>query len=102
MGSGSILDVIPKIISSGQNAELGHISLMAEIKEAVLAMDGESAAGPDGFTGRFFTFAWEIVGQDLYEAVASFFCGHELPQSVGFDFDCTDSEGKLSLGFQSI
>ena len=55
---------------------------MAEIKKVVFTMDGESTAGPGGFIGRFFTFAWEVVGQDLYEAVASFFCGHELPPSV--------------------
>ena len=55
---------------------------MEEIKEIIFAMDGESAAGPDGFTGRFFTFAWDVVGQDVLEAVVSFFCGHELPRSV--------------------
>ena len=55
---------------------------MEEIKEVVFAMDGESAAGPDGFTWRFFTFAWEVIGHDLFEAVASFFCGHELARSI--------------------
>ena len=45
-------------------------------------MDGESAAGPDGFTGKFFTFAWDVVAEDVYKAVLSFFCGVELPRSI--------------------
>ena len=55
---------------------------MEEIREAVFPMDGESEAGPDGFTGRFFTFAWDVVGQDVLEDVVIFFCGHELPRSL--------------------
>ncbi|XP_071940073.1 uncharacterized protein [Coffea arabica] len=81
-GSWRTLEVIPKIISREQNDELERLPSMEEIREVVFAMDGESAAGPDGFTGRFFTFAWDVVGQDVLEAVVSFFCGHELPRSV--------------------
>nr|XP_027082465.1 uncharacterized protein LOC113704792 [Coffea arabica] len=81
-GSWSTLEVIPNIISREQNAELQRLPSMKEIKEVVLAMDGESAAGPDEFTGRFLTFAWNIVGHDVFEAIVSFFCDHELLRSV--------------------
>ncbi|XP_071918897.1 uncharacterized protein [Coffea arabica] len=37
-----------------------------EITRVVFSMDGDSAAGPDGFTGKFFTFAWEVVGPDIF------------------------------------
>ena len=74
--------MIPKIMSSEQNAKLERLPSIEGIKEVVFAMDGESAASPDGFTGRFLTFAWEVVGNDLYEVVVSFFCGQELPKSV--------------------
>ena len=45
-------------------------------------MNGESAVGLDGFTGKFFTFAWDVVTEDVYKAVLSFFCGAELPRSI--------------------
>ena len=31
---------------------------------------------------KFFTFAWDIIAQDIYNAVVSFFCGAELPRRV--------------------
>ncbi|XP_027096008.1 uncharacterized protein [Coffea arabica] len=40
------------------------------------------ANGPDGFTGKFFTFTWEVVAMDVYRAVVSFFCGIEIPRSI--------------------
>ncbi|XP_027172427.1 uncharacterized protein LOC113772083 [Coffea eugenioides] len=81
-GSWRILDVIPKVVSDVQVADLERFPSHEEIREVVFNMDGESAGGPDGFTGTFFTFAWEVVGKDLCDAVFSFFCGHELPRSV--------------------
>ena len=45
-------------------------------------MDGESAPGPDGYTGKFFTTAWSIIGDGVVRAVGSFFCGAELPRAV--------------------
>ena len=82
MGSWDILDVISKIISHEQNEELVRVPSLKEIREAVFAMDSESAIGPNGFTRRFFTFAWDVVGKDVYEAVGSFFCGAEVPKSI--------------------
>ncbi|XP_027182183.1 uncharacterized protein LOC113780597 [Coffea eugenioides] len=45
-------------------------------------MDGDSAAGPDGFTGKFFSSSWDIIGMDIYRAVQSFFSGEELPRRI--------------------
>ncbi|XP_071928139.1 uncharacterized protein [Coffea arabica] len=81
-GSWDTLDVIPHMISHTQNEELVKVPEMEEIREVVFGMDGESAAGPEGLTGRFFTFAWEVVAEDVYEAVVSFFCEQELPRSI--------------------
>ena len=44
----------------------------------VFAMDGASAVGSDGFTGKFFTFSWDVIAQDVYNMVLSFFYGAEL------------------------
>ena len=51
-GSWNTLEVIPNVISRDQNAELERLPSMEEIKEVVFAMDGESAAGPDGLIRR--------------------------------------------------
>ncbi|XP_071925430.1 uncharacterized protein [Coffea arabica] len=82
LGSWDILGVIPKIISHDQNEDLVHVPSLEEVREVVFAMDGESAAGLDGFTGRFFSFAWDVVAKDVYEAVGNFFYGAEVPKSI--------------------
>ena len=45
-------------------------------------MDADSAVEPDGYSWKFFTFAWEVVGNDVYAVVCSFFFGAKLPWSV--------------------
>ena len=45
-------------------------------------MDGNRTAGPDGFTIKFFTFAWKVIAQDVYMAIVSFLCGVELSRFV--------------------
>ena len=48
----------------------------------IFEMDGDNAARPDDFTGQFFVAAWEVVAQDVYRAVVSFFYGAELARFV--------------------
>lgn len=44
-------------------------------------MNGNYAAGPDGFNGNFYIYSWNIIKLDLLEAVKELFCGFELPKS---------------------
>nr|XP_027071629.1 uncharacterized protein LOC113696407 [Coffea arabica] len=76
------LDVIPKLLTDQDNDMLDEIPSKEEVKSVIFAMDGGSAAGPDGFLGRFFTCAWDIVAEDVHAAVVSFFCGEVLPRSI--------------------
>ena len=32
----------------------------------VFDMHGDSVAGPDGYSRKFFTFAWDIIAQDTF------------------------------------
>ncbi|XP_071917081.1 uncharacterized protein [Coffea arabica] len=64
------------------NGKLEAVPSLDEVYGIVKLMDGESAAGPDGFIGKFFTFAWEVIAQDVYNAVLNFFCGAELPRFI--------------------
>ncbi|XP_027060834.1 uncharacterized protein [Coffea arabica] len=79
---GDLGHLIPPIVSTADNALLAEAPDMEEVRRIVFDMDGESAADPDGFTGKFFTFAWDIIAQDVHRAVLSFFCGSELPKFI--------------------
>ncbi|XP_071916251.1 uncharacterized protein [Coffea arabica] len=80
--SSDLLQHIPTILTDEENDLLEQFPSKAEIRSAVFAMDGESASGPDGYTGKFFTVAWSVIGADVVSAVCSFFCGAELPCAV--------------------
>ncbi|XP_027183993.1 uncharacterized protein LOC113782301 [Coffea eugenioides] len=80
--SSEFLDTIPKLVTDGDKTQLMEPPTMAEVKKVVFSMDGESAAGPDGFIGKFFTFVCDVVAEDVYKAILSFFCGAELPRSI--------------------
>ncbi|XP_071902759.1 uncharacterized protein [Coffea arabica] len=80
--SSDMQHLIPTIISEEDNEKLEKIPSIEEVYRVVSSMDGDSAAGPDGFTGKFFTFAWEVIAQDVYNAILSFFCGAELPRFI--------------------
>nr|XP_027082134.1 uncharacterized protein LOC113704429 [Coffea arabica] len=80
--SSEVLGVIPKLLSEDDNEQLQNMPSFEEVRDVVFAMDGDSAAGPDGFTGKFFTSSWDIIGRDVYRAVLNFFCGEELPRQV--------------------
>nr|XP_027121309.1 uncharacterized protein LOC113738257 [Coffea arabica] len=49
---------IPTILTDEENDLLEQFPFEVEIRSAVFAMDGESAPGSDGYTGKFFTVAW--------------------------------------------
>ncbi|XP_071902625.1 uncharacterized protein [Coffea arabica] len=46
-----LLNLIPSIITGEDTKVLEEVATMEEVRRVVFAMDGESAAGPDGFTG---------------------------------------------------
>ncbi|WMV08266.1 hypothetical protein MTR67_001651 [Solanum verrucosum] len=53
---------------------------MEELKQVVFAMNPNSAAGLDGFGGKFYQACWSIIKEDLLAAVQSFFCGNNMPK----------------------
>ena len=44
-----------------------------EIKHAMFSLKNNKAPGPDGFNAGFFKRMWHIVGEDVINAVRSFF-----------------------------
>ncbi|GKA98534.1 RNA-directed DNA polymerase, eukaryota, reverse transcriptase zinc-binding domain protein, partial [Tanacetum coccineum] len=49
-----------------------------EIKFAMFSIEDDKAAGPDGYTSKFFKTAWNIVGGDVCAAVKEFFYSSKL------------------------
>lgn len=61
-GMRDVTDVIPRLVSMEDNERLEEVLALEEVRQTVCEMDGDSAAGPDGFSGRFFSAVWEILG----------------------------------------
>ncbi|XP_010431231.1 PREDICTED: uncharacterized protein LOC104715533 [Camelina sativa] len=49
-----------------------------EIKNVAFSMPTNKTPGPDGFTGEFYRAAWDILGNDIIEAVQEFFRSGKL------------------------
>lgn len=52
-----------------------------EIKQVVTDLNEDSCAGPDGFHGFFYNKYWNIIKNDLIQAVLYFCSGRDLSQS---------------------
>ncbi|KAK6945804.1 Reverse transcriptase domain [Dillenia turbinata] len=73
--------IIQSSLSSVDNDFLHVIPTLQEVHETILKMDKESVARPYSFSGAFFQNGWEVIGEDVYKAVVSFFCGADLPRT---------------------
>ncbi|EOY17514.1 Uncharacterized protein TCM_042330 [Theobroma cacao] len=74
--------LIPSIISNSENELLCAEPSLQEVKDAVFGINSESAAGPDGFSSYFYQQCWNIIAQDLLDAVRDFFHGANIPRGV--------------------
>ncbi|KAL8546872.1 hypothetical protein ACS0TY_006548 [Phlomoides rotata] len=66
------------VVSDVHNLSLVAIPTEEEVKQAVFAMDGSRAPGPDGFGGCFYHACWDIFAVEVYAAVRFFFTQHLL------------------------
>nr|GEU60523.1 hypothetical protein [Tanacetum cinerariifolium] len=66
-----------------------------EIKAAMFGIKDDKAAGPDGFTSKFFKKAWAIIGQDVCCAIREFFTFGKL---LGMPF----KEGSLPIRYLGV
>ncbi|XP_057774769.1 uncharacterized protein LOC130993749 [Salvia miltiorrhiza] len=77
-----VRNLVNNSVSQTHNSLLTSTPLDEEIKAAVFDLGGDSAAGPDGFTGIFFQHCWEIIKADICLAVRTFFIKNYLPQGL--------------------
>ncbi|XP_073062068.1 uncharacterized protein [Primulina eburnea] len=75
------LSGFPSVISDEENYGITATPSLEEVRATVFSISPDSVAGPDGFSSAFFQHCWEIVHQDVLDAVLDFFSGSPLPQS---------------------
>lgn len=76
----------PELVTNEQNELLSSPPSKEEVKRSVFGLSPESAPGPDGYPGIFFTTCWEIVEDDVLNAVLDFFSTSSLPRSYTSSF----------------
>ncbi|KAL6558471.1 hypothetical protein OROMI_018821 [Orobanche minor] len=72
--------LVSNIIKDDQNIMLCSIPTLDEIKSCIFEMNGDSVAGPDGFGIKFFQVCWNVICEDVVEAVVDFFSGSPMPR----------------------
>ncbi|VFQ83814.1 unnamed protein product [Cuscuta campestris] len=81
-----ISQFIDQVIDHRDNQLICSIPSEAEIYKAIMNLNPDSAAGPDGFNGYFFRICWKIIKVDVILACQEFFLGFPVPRSFGSTF----------------
>ena len=84
----TVTDALQPLISDEDNAGLIAIPSALEVKEAMFAINGEKAPGPDGFSASFYHTHWSVIGPDLVEEVQAVFRSGTLPLGVNDTHVC--------------
>ncbi|XP_026435849.1 uncharacterized protein LOC113333641 [Papaver somniferum] len=84
--SDTILSATPQVINDDDNALLESIPSREEIRNAVFELNQDGSSGPDGFTGIFYRFAWDIIQEDLVEAIKYCWQYQVIPPGVNSNF----------------
>ncbi|XP_059066552.1 uncharacterized protein LOC131857829 [Cryptomeria japonica] len=73
-----LVDIIPKVLSDNENHNIAAIPSKEEIRSVVFSFDGSKSLGPYNFPMFFFQQFWEVVGEDVSNAVKEFFGARSL------------------------
>lgn len=71
---------ISQLIIDYDNSMLDAISSFAEVKETIFYLDKSSVPGLGGFSGFFFIHCWDIISNDVFQAVCDFWAGVYIPK----------------------
>ncbi|KAL9689687.1 hypothetical protein QQ045_010076 [Rhodiola kirilowii] len=69
-------------ISRQENQDLTKVPQLQEVLDEIKMMNPDSSPGPDGYTGHFYTQNWDIIKDDLLEAIRGFFMGLYMPKNM--------------------
>ncbi|XP_070037047.1 uncharacterized protein [Nicotiana tomentosiformis] len=90
-----LLNNVPNMVTMDLNLELCKFPTIEEVKGAVFALSGDSASGPDGFTGVFYQHYWDI------EIVTDIRLGGK-PANVVIKLDMAKAYDRSSRGVKQV
>lgn len=76
------LTCIPKMLIESDRESMERWSKKEEIRHVVFDLNKDSAGGPDVFSSGFYQACWDIIKEEVIQAVQAFFCGAELPRYI--------------------
>ncbi|KAK1302129.1 hypothetical protein QJS10_CPB12g00272 [Acorus calamus] len=76
-------DILPKRITEEMAAELIKPFSEQEIELVVCSLPKNKAPGPDGYPGEFYQKFWNLLKQDICQAMAQFHEKTEMPMAWG-------------------
>lgn len=77
-----VLDAIPSKVDVNMNAELCKPYSNEEIKSALFQMGPTKAPGPDGLPAMFYQVHWDLLHNDICDAVRAFLSGAAIPEGL--------------------
>ncbi|XP_058076430.1 uncharacterized protein LOC131225018 [Magnolia sinica] len=89
----NLLDLVPPLVTQEMNDFLMAPPSIQEVKSVIQSIPSDSAPGPNGFSGVFYSACWDIIGKDIHKAVVYFFQGGKLPQAVNSSLICLVPKG---------
>lgn len=69
-------------VSEEGKDEIGRDITRDEIKKSLFNINKDKSPGPNGFNGHFFRTSWNIVGQEITNAILEFFELGQLLKSI--------------------
>jgi hypothetical protein len=84
-GSGNmdeLLNLVQPVVSGQMNETMDRVYTEDEVKLALFQMAPSKAPGVDGFTAGFFQRHWDLLKQDIVQAVLDFLNGGVLPTGM--------------------
>nr|GMD42193.1 uncharacterized protein LOC109184888 [Ipomoea batatas] len=72
------------LFDSSQHDQLCKDVTNEEIKDALFAINDQKAPGPDGYSAAFFKHNWNVIGEDLIEAVREFFVSGQILKQINY------------------
>ncbi|XP_062014569.1 uncharacterized protein LOC133731138 [Rosa rugosa] len=81
-----VLQTIEPRVSANMNARLLAPYELEEVRIALFQMHPSKAPGPDGLSPFFFQKYWDLVGQEVSNAVISMLTQAEIPPDLNFTF----------------
>ncbi|GJY78270.1 methylenetetrahydrofolate reductase 1, partial [Tanacetum coccineum] len=73
-------------VSDSSNEKMTRPVTDEEIKRVMFDIGNDKSLGPDGFTSVFFKRSWDVVGQDVCNAIREFFRNGKLLKEINHTF----------------